>query len=237
MKHEKLLPVLEAGCFGLLLIILAGSDTRKDSSEPLAFSMLIMGILLIAAIFLILLEACFFRTPKKRMLTLISFKDGHPYHVYEIADEDLFLFCTSKFDLNYLIIDKAFRETINQLSKPDKNSRVTVEKWRRQLRMYSQNDSAELVFLSFNFPGGNQADVLPLAAVPDFTDAAIRTMQANCPEKKYFAPGMNWNNGRTVSTTRYGKRFREKSKISNESAGECGNSTPNRTGRCHENYL
>lgn len=186
MKHEKLLPVLEAGCFGLLLIILAGSDTRKDSSEPLAFSMLIMGILLIAAIFLILLEACFFRTPKKRMLTLISFKDGHPYHVYEIADEDLFLFCTSKFDLNYLIIDKAFRETINQLSKPDKNSRVTVEKWRRQLRMYSQNDSAELVFLSFNFPGGNQADVLPLAAVPDFTDAAIRTMQANCPEIKIF---------------------------------------------------
>ena len=123
MKHEKLLPVLEAGCLGLLLIMLAGSDTRKDSSEPLAFSMLIMGILLIAAIFLILLEACSSRLPKKRMLTLISFKEGHPYHVYEIADEDLFLFCISKFDLNYLIIDKAFREAINQLSEPDKNSR------------------------------------------------------------------------------------------------------------------
>ena len=52
--------------------------------------------------------------------------------------------------------------------------------------MYSQNDSAELVFLSFNFPGGNQADILPLSAVPDFTDAAIRTMQANCPEIKIF---------------------------------------------------
>ena len=96
------------------------------------------------------------------------------------------MFCISKFDLNYLIIDKTFRETINQLSEPDKNSRVTVEKWRRQLRMYSQNDSAELVFLSFNFPGGNQADILPLSAVPDFTDAAIRTMQANCPEIKIF---------------------------------------------------
>ena len=148
--------------------------------------MLVMGTLLITAIFLILLEACFFRPPKKRMLTLISFKEGHPYHVYEIADDDLFLFCTSKFDLNYLIIDKAFREAINQLSEPDKNSRTTVEKWRRQLRMYSQNGSAELVFLSFNFPGGNQADILPLSAVPDFADAAIRTMQANCPGIKIF---------------------------------------------------
>lgn len=163
MKHEKLLPVLEAGCLGLLLIMLAGSDTRKDSSEPLAPSMLVMGVLLIAAIFLILLEACFSRPPKKRMLTLISFKEGHPYHVYEIADEDLFLFCISKFDLNYLIIDKTFRETIT--------------------------------------------------------------------------PGMNWNNGRRTLMTRYGKRFRGKSKISNESAGVCGSSTPNETGRCYENNL
>ena len=52
--------------------------------------------------------------------------------------------------------------------------------------MYSQNGSAELVFLSFNFPGGNQADILPLSAVPDFADAAIRTMQANCPGIKIF---------------------------------------------------
>lgn len=78
MKHEKLLPVLEAGCLGLLLIMLAGSDTRKDSSEPLAFSMLIMGILLIAVIFLILLEACFSRPPKKRMLDFDQFQRWAP---------------------------------------------------------------------------------------------------------------------------------------------------------------
>lgn len=78
MKHEKLLPVLEAGCLGLLLIMLAGSDTRKDSSEPLAFSMLIMGILLIAAIFLILLEACFSRPPKKKDADFDQFQRWAP---------------------------------------------------------------------------------------------------------------------------------------------------------------